>query len=246
MKKQICLKCNNLFSLRGGNYKKHTEKCNGIYVPFKKLTCCKYCGLNFDQMSATQRASHSRWCLDNPKREIYLQRDMSYLQTPEIIAKRNRKVKDAHARGAYSEAPKKAYETRKEKGTLCHTTETKELLRQKALASNHRRILRSTRKYIKKDGSEVLLDSSWEEVLAKRLDELNIDWVRPSPIRWQDDLGKSHNYFPDFYLTEHDIYLDPKNEMVYKLSEQKIKHITKILPNLKILRSLKECKEFKI
>lgn len=89
-----------------------------------------------------------------------------------------------------------------------------------------------------------MLDSSWEEALAKRLDSLSIDWIRPDPINWIDDEGKSHNYFPDFYLTQHEMYLDPKNDIVYNMSLKKTKKIREILPNLRILRSLEECEKF--
>ena len=62
------------------------------------------------------------------------------------------------------------------KGVPCegkpHTEETKLKIQAKALASKHRRLLKSTRVYVKKDGTEVLLDSSWEELLAIRLDKL--------------------------------------------------------------------------
>jgi len=92
----------------------------------------------------------------------------------------------------------------------------------------------------------VLLDSSWEEALAIRLDSLGINWTRPKSVKWVDTNGKTHNYFPDFYLTDYDIYLDPKNDLVYKITIEKIKKILEILPNLRILRTLEECKNFTV
>jgi hypothetical protein len=127
-----------------------------------------------------------------------------------------------------------------------HTDETKEIIRQKALASCHRRILRATRKYTQKDGTVVLLDSSWEEALAIRLDELDIKWIRPSSIEWVDKEGKVHKYFPDFYLVDYDLYLDPKNSYVYKISTEKISKVLEVLPNLKIIHTLEECKNFSV
>lgn len=58
----------------------------------------------------------------------------------------------------------------------------------------------------------VLLNSSYEEAVAKELDEANILWERPKPIRWIDAEGKKHWYYPDFYLPEFDVFLDPKND----------------------------------
>jgi len=52
----------------------------------------------------------------------------------------------------------------------------------------------------KHQNKDVLLDSSWEVIVAKRLDELEIVWQRPKPIAWTDDLNKKRHYYPDFYL----------------------------------------------
>lgn len=247
MKKQKCNKCNHEFSLKGGNYNKHILSCNGSYTPNKKLLNCKYCGQNFEGLKSSERANHSRWCNENPVRNLTkTSKTIEQLHTPEAVARRKISLKRAHARGAYKDAAKKAHLTRIKNGNLFHSEKTKELLREKALKSRHRRILKSTRKYLKKDGSEVLLDSSWEEALAIRLDNLNIEWIRPDPIQWEDKNGTMHNYFPDFYLTDYDLYLDPKNDIVYNISQEKIEGLRKILPNLIIIRTLLECKNFSI
>jgi hypothetical protein len=197
---------------------------------------CKHCQIEFDFDTTTIKANHSRWCDQNPKRNVKRPRKPSVFSNKETW---KRSIADAHKRGCYKNV--------KRKFGILHTKETKEKLRTIALNSKHRRILRSTRNYTMVDGTVVLLDSSWEEALAKRLDFLKIKWIRPkTPIQWKDDTGKSHNYFPDFYLSDYDIWLDPKNDQVYKLSKEKIEAIMKILPNLKIIRTLKECNEFNI
>ena len=128
-----------------------------------------------------------------------------------------------------------------------HSAETIEHLREKALNSTHRRLVRSIREYKKIDGNIVMLDSSWEEILAIRLDELNIKWIRPTnPIKWIDKNGVTRNYFPDFYLMDFDIYLDPKNPYAYASQKDKIEIITKLMPNLRILTTLEECKQFNL
>ena len=91
-----------------------------------------------------------------------------------------------------------------------------------------------------------LLDSSWELALAIRLDELNIKWTRPEPIKWIDDSGLEHNYFPDFYLEKYDLYLDPKNPAAYQNQQKKIDILKKTIPNLRFILTLKECEEFVI
>lgn len=70
------------------------------------------------------------------------------------------------------------------------------------------------------------LESSWELEIAEYLDENNISWIRPKdPIPWIDSKNKNHLYYPDFYLLEHDLYLDPKNEYCMTLDEEKINFI---------------------
>jgi len=212
---------------------------------YKKLSGCKYCHLDFNDLSASQRANHSRWCDQNPKRPEYVSKSNgSQLQTPESISKRNAGIKKAHADGKYIGAPQKGVETKKINGTLPHKAETIEILRQKALHSPHRRLVRSIRDYKKSDGTIVKLDSSWEEALAKRLDELNISWIRPDPIKWVDENGTERNYFPDFYLTDYDLYLDPKNPMAYKNQIKKITILLKTYTNIQFLTTIEECKKF--
>lgn len=68
----------------------------------------------------------------------------------------------------------------------------------------------------------VTLESSWEVRVADRLGELSIQWTRPKPLPWVDKCGVRHLYFPDFYLPDYDLYLDPKNEFVMGLHEEKM------------------------
>lgn len=125
-----------------------------------------------------------------------------------------------------------------------HTEETKQLLREKALKSNHRRLLRSTVKYLTKNGEVILLDSSWEVTLAKRLDEMNVEWIRPEPLKWIDKTGKKRNYFPDFYLPKYDLYLDPKNPAAVRQQHEKIQWLIKNVKNLIIFYTLDDVKKF--
>lgn len=80
--------------------------------------------------------------------------------------------------------------------------------------------------------------------LAKRLDELEIDWIRPEPLEWFDSDGKRHNYFPDFYLPQFNLFLDPKNPMAVKTQKEKLEMLAHQHPNVKILYSLEECLKF--
>jgi len=233
-------KCNSCGTdIRNCNLSKHIKACDGNYKPFKKSTNCPHCLINLLE-SSIDIPNHIRWCHQNPKRNDYVKnQNCKQMQTPEAIAKRREGIKKAHADGKYDHV---------ERGTSFrgkhHTEETKRHLREKALSSPHRRLVRSIRQYTKKDGTVVILDSSWEEALAIRLDEIGVNWVRPGAIKWVDDNSVTHNYFPDFYLIDFDLYLDPKNPYAIKAQQSKIKCLTEQIKNLVILKGLDECKNY--
>lgn len=56
-------------------------------------------------------------------------------------------------------------------------------------------------------GKEVTLQSSYELTCSQILDKMSIKWIRPSHLKYD---GRC--YFPDFYLVDYDVYLDPKND----------------------------------
>lgn len=78
-------------------------------------------------------------------------------------------------------------------------------------------------------GKTVTLDSSWELVVAKLLDSKNIKWVRPKSLKWFDKNNISRQYYPDFYLVDYDLYLDPKNPYCMSLDKYKMKCIEKVV-----------------
>lgn len=80
----------------------------------------------------------------------------------------------------------------------------------------------------------VYLESSYEHKVALSLDENEINWTRPTPINWVDDNLIVHKYFPDFYLVDYDIYLDPKNSYLQKVDKLKIEKV-KSQNNVKVL-----------
>lgn len=201
---------------------------------------CKHCKKEFLGLSTANKANHSRWCLENPKRDSYkIASGNIGLNSPESILKRSISIKKAWSDGKYDNIINRGNHGYR------HTEQSKENISRKALASKHRRLVRSIREYVARDGRKIMLDSSWEEALAIRLDELNINWIRPEiPIPYTTIDGKTHNYFPDFYLPDFDLYIDPKNPAAMNAQAEKIAIITKIMPNLIILGSLMGCKNF--
>ena len=119
--------------------------------------------------------------------------------------------------------------TRKNRGTNLHTQDTKNFLSAKAIERGFGG--KNYRKTFEYNG--VLLESSYELLLAKELDKNNIKWIRPKRLKWIDETGKQRHYTPDFYLTEFDIYLDPKNDYLIKIDSVKVR-LCAIQNNVKI------------
>jgi hypothetical protein len=81
----------------------------------------------------------------------------------------------------------------------------------------------------------VWLESSWERQCAEIFDKHQVQWERPKTrFLWIDQDGKSHHYYPDFYLPCFDLYLDPKNPWqqekdAYKLARVRENHSIKLV-----------------
>lgn len=72
-------------------------------------------------------------------------------------------------------------------------------------------------------GNIVCLQSSYEYRTAIILNEQNIKWLRPKYLKYSEN----RKYFPDFYLPEFNVYLDPKNDYKIKLDIDKINAVIK-------------------
>lgn len=78
----------------------------------------------------------------------------------------------------------------------------------------------------------VLLESTWELEIAEFLDANNIAWSRPEPIKWLDVDNIPRLYYPDFYLKDFNIYLDPKNPTAMKKQQHKMDIVKQLIPIL--------------
>lgn len=208
-----------------------------------KIRKCKHCQKEFDisDKSKGWMANHSRWCDKNPKRKDYVKTLENSVEAMNTARKEsgcyNQYIKARLEGRLIPESPNKG-NPGKFLGKK-HSKETKELIRKKALESPHRRLRRGIIEY-----NGVMLDSSWELALAERLDELEIKWERPEPLKWIDQDGLIHNYFPDFYLPEYDIYIDPKNPHAAEVQKKKIDILKSTYHNLIFIHDLTECKTF--
>ena len=190
-------------------------------------------------------AAHTRWCDQNPKKQEYIDKLKSTNRThlmcesKKISGKTNQFTK-AKINGFTLISKLKGRENIAAKGKK-HSVQSKLNMSKGSLKSTHRRLRRGIIQY-----KGITLDSSWELELAKRLDDLNIKWNRPDPLKWKDSNGFEHNYFPDFYLVDHNLYLDPKNPGAYKVQKSKIDILLNTYNNIVILKTLEECKNFRI
>lgn len=71
-------------------------------------------------------------------------------------------------------------------------------------------------------GNSYNLESTYELRFAKRLNDLGLLWIRPSPIKYIDITGKQRRYHPDFYVESLNLYFDPKNDYLIEIDSEKI------------------------
>ena len=96
--------------------------------------------------------------------------------------------------------------------------------------------------HTKPDGTEVIMDSTWEAALAVLLDRLEIKWDRGDHLvlDYQTPRGRKRKYIPDFYLPDYDIYVEVKGYWTdaakLKVADVEQRHGIKLL----ILESLRE------
>jgi len=95
---------------------------------------------------------------------------------------------------------------------------------------------------------DIWMDSSWELALAKRLDELNIEWIRDNTkyFEYIDMQGRIKKYYPDFYIPSKDLYIEVKGYWTDKI-KHKMSEVTKNYPiKLEILESLDVINKFNV
>lgn len=123
----------------------------------------------------------------------------------------------------YAETLKQKYANKELVPKGCCTSEynTSEIGRKNASrGGGYRESAGRSKKYWVVDtfGKLTCLQSSYELKCSKILNELNISWIRPGHLKYDD----TKKYFADFYLPEYDIFLDPKNDYKRILDQEKI------------------------
>lgn len=187
--------------------KSHSNKNNSQVESLNCQFCNKLC------KNTNSLKNHQRLCKANPNRQL-----TNYEKNGPIEGFNN-KGRISNRKGLTKEndeSIRKMIETTKlhyEQGLFSykghpHSEATKERLRQVALNRN----FGGTNKRKTFNYNGVILESSYELIVAKELDSNNIEWSRPHRFFYKDNKGVQHHYTPDFYLPYYNVYLDPKND----------------------------------
>lgn len=202
MNKTECKKCNRFIT--NNNFKRHNETCDGTYF----------------------EGPHKSW-IKKSKEEIYqnkvenLKKARKSLRTKPVwnkgLDKNDSRVKK------YAESIRKAHSEGRIDRSYLDDPEYKLKQRQNAKSQGfggYRENAGRSKKFYYNDsfGKKVCLQSTYELKCAEILDDLEIKWIRPTYIKYNGN----KKYFPDFYLVDYNIYLDPKNNFLAKKDHEKI------------------------
>lgn len=174
---------------------------------------CKYCGKVCKNKNSL--VQHEIRCKENPNKinlEYLSNRDYSNIN----FNPSNQFIK---AKELGLPIPKMSDETKQKIANVWkgrkHTKETKEkisktmqqVVKENPESYNGVNINGKVKKY---DYNGIKLDGSWELLVAQYLDFNNIKWERPRKgfeYIWSND---KHIYYPDFYLTDYNVYIEVK------------------------------------
>ena len=111
---------------------------------------------------------------------------------------------------------------RSPKGATALSKLERSILAKKQGFGGYRENAGRSKKFYYKDsfGNTVCLQSTYELKCAEILDKLGIRWVRPKHLKYDNK-----KYFPDFYLVDYNIFLDPKNDFLAKKDQEKIEKV---------------------
>jgi len=116
------------------------------------------------------------------------------------------------------------------------------MARRRKRRSKKKKLWSKQSEFTRKDGTIVVMDSTWEVMMANRLNELDITWVRDPKMKleYKTRGGRMRNYIPDFYLPDFDMYIEVKGYWT-DAAKHKMKDIIKRNPGkICILESLAE------
>jgi hypothetical protein len=181
------------------------------------MSKCNYC--NKDLKSDKARIAHSVHCKLNPNSKIKIP---SYGMKGKTAWSKGLTKENNDLIRKQSEIAREKYKSgeRKLTGIAALTSSERSNNAKKQGFGGYRENAGRSKKFYCKDsfGKEVCLQSTYELRCAEILNDLKINWIRPSHIKYNEN----KKYFPDFYLVDYNIYLDPKNNFLAKKDQEKI------------------------
>ena len=199
---------------------------------------CKFCKKECKNTNSLK--NHERLCRENPNRQIIKNGFTEY----------NRKLKNHEVTRRTGNQFTKA---RRENRIYVVSETTKNKIREFASKRRHTDIekqrISSTMKIVARNNPEIYslsqihkrtkhytyngirIDGTWELLFLKYLDQLNIRWERcktPFEYIWNNS---THSYYPDFYLSDYDVFIEVKG---YETARDLEKY--KVVPNLYVIR----------
>lgn len=177
-----------------------------------ELFICQYCGS--ERKNSNSLLNHERTCPSNKNRKY--KNGMT-----------GKKGTNQYIKAKQNGLQNPVYDTskRQRSGVAIASSEQKSKWAKEARTGGYKPNAGRSKKYRVNDsfGKEVVLQSTYELKCSEILNELNIKWIRPKHLKYADN----KKYFADFYLTEYNVYLDPKNDYKAKLDKEKIESAIK-------------------
>lgn len=214
----VCCEICGKHFIRNSYLINHKKFCNGIIerkmiknMNKNSTQYCKYCGKECKGRNSL--AQHQIRCSKNPDK---IETQVVGFNEKGKVAWNKGLTKETDPRvAAYSDKVKVSLKGRVGRK---HTDEEKQYLRECAIKTGLGGF-NMRRQRIKYNGKS--LDSSYELIVAKSLDENNVLWERCDRFEYHRPDGTLSHYTPDFYLPEYNVYLDPKNDYIISRINEK-------------------------
>lgn len=236
-KYQKCSTCSR--NIVAYNFEKHLQKqkeclnCGNLFCPSTRFD--KFCSRSCSAIFNNQRRIHSE------ETKTKISESLKGVNVGKKYPNRKPKYERKSVKCSYCDD---SFIIRVGAATNPKTCKKKEcqkkLLSERARNSDYRRFWKQHINY-----NGVLLDSSWELLLAKQLDSLKINWIRPDkPLIWFDKDNVRRRYFPDFFLPDFGLYLEPKNPHGMRIQKEKFEILSKD-HKIILLDSEEKCKNWR-
>ncbi len=229
-------------------YARHRPVCKG-----KKDYTCPHCKQSAAELRIEEKKFfyHRKWCKQNPDRAKYIQHEnIKAMQKAKILSGKTNSFTKARIEGrVYVQSAESIAKSARAALGRKHSDETKKFLSEamkQRIRENGPPPTKRTVYHTLPNGETVRFDSGWEIALAAKLDKLGVRWEREHSLEWTDVNGGKHTFFPDFFLPEYDVYLEPKSRHVILKTQEKVDYIKKHYPNVYILDSFVKCRDFEL